>query len=71
MFYLGGSQAPVFLLLRRGSQALVERVGQQGQHGEAGEGLADYLEDYQAMLTGLLVWRILTVRLERTSVSLF
>ena len=69
--YLGGGHHPVLLLLGRGGEGLVEGVGQQGQHWEAGEGLADYLNTRQALMAGLLVWRILTVRLERTSVSLF
>ena len=53
VFDFAGCQSPVFLLLRPASQLEVERVGQEGQHCEGGETLADNLNDgVQAKLWG-------------------
>ena len=43
MFHFAGCQSPVLLLLRWASQLLVEGVGQEGEHCEGREALADYL----------------------------
>ena len=51
VFHFAGCQSPVLLLLRWASQLLVEGVGQEGQHCEGWEALADYLkgEDHGAV----------------------
>ena len=49
MFDLVSCQAPVFLLLRRGSELLVEWVGQEGEDCEGREGLADDLNKTEGL----------------------
>ena len=49
MFDLVCCQAPVFLLLRRGPELLVEGVGQEGEDCEGREGLADDLNETEGL----------------------
>ena len=49
MFHFAGCQSPVLLLLRWASQLLVEGVGQEGEHCEGWEALADYLNEEEIM----------------------